>query len=95
VQSAFSFRDHITVSKTARILHLSEQRVRQLFDAGEIPGDRDSDGRRYCRRDAVQVLALRRQVHQLMTGARKRGPKGPPARPRDRVSALRRVRAGI
>ena len=72
-----TLREYIRVSKAARLLDLSAERVRQLFDAGEIPGIRDSEGQRYCHRESVKALSIRRQVHQLMTGARKTGPKGP------------------
>jgi hypothetical protein len=69
------------VSKAARLLDLSAQRVRNLVDNGTLAAQINEDGHRYCHRPSVLRLALERQVHQLMTGARKRGPKGPRRRP--------------
>lgn len=70
-------REYVAVSKAARMLHLSGQRVRQLFDEGALPGFRDGEGHRRIHRESLVAAALRRQVHQLMTGALKTGPKGP------------------
>ena len=76
-QLAFLFRDFVTISRAARTLGLSEQRVRQLADAGEVHCVRDRDGRRYLHQESVKALAVDREVRALMSGRRKTGPKGP------------------
>lgn len=69
--------EYVAVSRAARLMRRSAQRVRQLFDVGALPGFRDSEGHRHVHRQSCEALALRIQVHELMTGAAKRGPKGP------------------
>ena len=79
-QLSLYFRQLISVSQAAKVLQLSEQRVRQLGDTGVLPCVRIPDpvtGDRFFHREDVEREGLERQVRQLMTGAKKRGPKGP------------------
>jgi hypothetical protein len=77
VQQPSLYIDHVGVSEIAQLLKRCEQRVRQLFDSGHWPGFRDPDGKRWIHEPSVRAWQVEREVRQLLTGERKRGPKGP------------------
>lgn len=52
--------EDVGVTEAARILGLSTERVRALYDEGRLPGSRDGDGPRRFRVEDVEALADRR-----------------------------------
>lgn len=64
----------VTVSVAARTLKVCEQMVRHLADNGSLPCMVIGGRRLFHPRD-VDALRTEREVRQLMTGHKRRGPK--------------------
>ncbi len=89
-------------SEASRILSrggrsLTERRIRQMLQAGELEGEKDEGGRwRLPRRVVHQLLTERRENEQV-----REGPESPPGAPEsvrylvDRVAALERERGRL
>jgi hypothetical protein len=70
---------------------ITERRIRQMFQAGELEGERDEGGRRRIPRRVVnQLLAERREREQL-----REGPESDPEFPESLRELMERVAAAL
>jgi excisionase family DNA binding protein len=82
--------DTYSASEAAKVLKLSDRRVRQLAETEEIAGTRDSEGN--WRLDKASVHAFR-DTRRLGASKPREGPRSRPKRPEawDRVTELERA----